>query len=218
MPLRLPENTDTDWKIYGPYLGKDGRLRSFIVETLKDGSKRKETRSYPKLLAESLLSEPLGADETVDHHDKNPLNNAPSNLRVIKRSEHSKLDAVRVSVPEVSCIWCLKNFIPTRNQYNSRAETKAGPFCSPQCVGEYDKSIQQKKKLWNENLLLKHILQLKNYRSKYVFNPRVPKLVKGTDLRSVGVSLASSSLASRTIYRIESSIPTTRTNICFIPT
>ena len=68
-------------KIYGPYQGKDGRLRVVV-----DGV----TISYPKYLIEQQLGKKLGLNETVHHIDGDVSNNSLDNLMVIDRSIHSR--------------------------------------------------------------------------------------------------------------------------------
>ena len=59
----------------------------------------KEAHTYNKQLGEVehrkimrlKLGRPLESDEVVHHVDGNPLNNKPSNLQVMTRSEHTRL-------------------------------------------------------------------------------------------------------------------------------
>lgn len=61
--------------------------------------KGKEVHTYNKQLGEVehrkimrlKLGRPLESDEVVHHVDGNPLNNKPSNLQVMTRSEHTRL-------------------------------------------------------------------------------------------------------------------------------
>jgi transcription initiation factor IIE alpha subunit len=88
-------------KIYGPYECKDGRLRIIINNV---------TISYPKYLMECYLNRKLTADETVDHIDKNPLNNEISNLQILSRKEHCSLDAKYLQKREFTCPTCGEKF------------------------------------------------------------------------------------------------------------
>jgi len=44
-----------------------------------------------RLVAEKKIGRKLASNEVVHHKDRNKKNNKPSNLRVMGRSEHSKL-------------------------------------------------------------------------------------------------------------------------------
>ena len=70
-------------------------------------TKEKLTMSYPKYIMETYLGRKLEQFETVDHIDKYPLNNAISNLRVLRRSEHSKIDVIRVRPVDFICPVCV---------------------------------------------------------------------------------------------------------------
>lgn len=140
--LHMPADADERWKVYGPYTAKDGRQRVVIVEKCRDGTTIKETRSYPKYLAEERLAIMLEPDETVDHLDYNPLNNDPENIRIVTRKDHCKRDATHAHVEPVSCAWCGNSFTPSVSQRNARPGI-AGPFCGPSCRGKYGKSIQE---------------------------------------------------------------------------
>ena len=69
-----------NYKIYWPYLAKDGRLR--IIGVDKNGEKH--TISYPKYLLEKHLGRYLERDEQIDHIDGDPLNNELNNLQILK--------------------------------------------------------------------------------------------------------------------------------------
>lgn len=123
-------------KVYGPYSRKDGRQHVIVA-----GEGFKKTVSFPKFLKELELGTALG-NLTVDHQDRDKTNNQLDNLVVRERSEHVKLDATRIKVSPVVCPICGVEFIPTKNQINSRAKKLAGPFCSRSCQGKYGKSVQ----------------------------------------------------------------------------
>jgi hypothetical protein len=125
-------------KIYGPYLRKDGRL----VIVLYDGIKR-TAKQASRIIMEVHLGRVLDPSETVDHIDRNPLNNKIENLQVLCRSSHASLDVVRVRVEEVKCPYCDSLFTPTVTQRNIK--NKAGPFCSRTCSGRYGSDVQNKK-------------------------------------------------------------------------
>lgn len=128
-------------KIYGPYLGKDGRYR--IILKFNDGTKK--GMSYPKYLMEKYLERYLEENETIDHIDGNPLNNELSNLRVLNRQEHCSNDCVRNNSITVTCTYCGKTFeIEGTKIYsrNRRDRHLSGYFCSRRCSGKYGKEIQ----------------------------------------------------------------------------
>lgn len=125
-------------KVYGPYLRKDGRL----VLVLYDGVKR-VTKQASRIIMEVYLGRVLDPTETVDHIDRNPLNNKIENLQVLSRSSHASLDAIRVKVEKVKCLYCDSIFEPTRAQRNTK--NNAGPFCSRKCSGLYGSDVQNNK-------------------------------------------------------------------------
>ena len=145
-------------KIYGPYLGKDGRYR--IV--LKKNNGTKQTISYPKYLMEVFLGRYLEANETVDHIDGNPLNNKLSNLRVLDRKEHCTNDCIRNNNIIVTCTYCGKTFEIKGSKLHNRNRLdrhQSGYFCSRSCSGKYGRKIQLG--------LREHIQQEKLVASKY---------------------------------------------------
>ena len=127
------------YKIYGPYTRKDGRQ---IVIARKD--KVNLTISYPKFLVETRRGCKLAEGETIDHIDRNTLNNSPDNLQILLRSDHVKLDTKRLSTPIENCLWCKKLFKLTKHQVRNSRRIKiiAGPFCSRKCSGEYGRALQ----------------------------------------------------------------------------
>lgn len=125
-------------KVYGPYRRKDGRQHVIVIND--DGSRR--TVSYPKWLVEQRTGRLLSSNETVDHIDKNIDNNDDSNLQVLDRAEHIALDVRRRKTPEsLTCSWCSRGFVPTRNQISTRSKNH-GKFCSKACSGKYGKHVQ----------------------------------------------------------------------------
>ena len=129
-------------KTYGPFIGKkDNRLRI----GLKLDTGKTKFMSYPKYLMELHLGRYLTKAETVDHIDKNPLNNDLSNLRVLSRKEHCSNDAIRNKDVVVNCTYCGKEFtIPgSKLHYRNRPDRhQSGYFCSKQCCGKYGAEIQ----------------------------------------------------------------------------
>jgi ribosomal protein L24E len=130
--------------VLGPYKRPDDRQHVILNNnSLPKGAPGKnKTISLPKAIVESITGVRLTPNQTVDHNDRNKLNDNPSNLVVRNRSEHSSLDALRVQVQPVNCVNCGCSFIPSRGQINSRAASKAGPFCSSKCSGHYGAAVQ----------------------------------------------------------------------------
>lgn len=121
---------------------QDGRLRIHI--TYPDG--HHSVMSYPKFLMEQHLNRYLTDNETVDHIDKNPLNNNISNLQVLNRSEHAHLDCKRLLAQTFTCPVCGEVFTLTGIKLSrcltDRKRGKSGPFCSRKCTGKYGTQVQ----------------------------------------------------------------------------
>ena len=129
-------------KVLGPYTRKDGRKHIVLNNENKSSKEKGKTKtiSYPKALMEISLGRRLLKDETVDHRDRDFTNDDLNNLAVLRKSEHSALDALRVKVEDVMCVQCNKVFEPSVTQRNEK--NAAGPFCSRRCSGKYGAAIQ----------------------------------------------------------------------------
>lgn len=132
-------------KVSGVYTRKDGR-QHLVLNNSKLPNKAKgklKTLSYPKSIIEIHLGRNLEKDETVDHIDKNPLNNDILNLQVLSRSEHVKLDVIRRKPVFLVCDYCGKEFEATKAQVTDRnTGRKHTSFCTRSCSGKYGKEIQ----------------------------------------------------------------------------
>ncbi len=134
-----------EYKIYGPYKRKDGRLHVVLVHV---ETKKKKTVSYPKFLVEKHYDKYLKPNETVDHIDCNFINNNISNLRIIDRSQHAKEDVLRSKEQNFICPWCNKKFtLIGKRLHNAKANRErknshAGPFCSRSCASKYSRGVQ----------------------------------------------------------------------------
>lgn len=153
-----------NYKLYGPYLNKkDNRLRVILVNNL---DKTKKTVSYPKYLMEIHLNRYLLDNETIDHIDKNPLNNSIENLQVLDRKIHSILDIARNEDVITKCKYCNEDFIikgNTLHNRNRKDKSQSGYFCSKSCTGKYGKEIQLKRiKVTKEEKIISKKYHLKN--------------------------------------------------------
>lgn len=94
---------------------------------IRDGGKRRRAH---RVIMERLIARPLRADEQVHHKDKNPLNNEPSNLELMRRAEHERLhgDERRQYPDEKVCLVCGARYKP-----NPR-KRKRQKCCSFECA------------------------------------------------------------------------------------
>lgn len=132
-----------NYKFYGPYKCKDGRLR--IIGIDENGTHH--TISYPKYLKELHIGRYLEKGEEVDHIDGNPLNNSLENLQIVIHGNHQSLDAKRNRDVIAVCRYCGKSFIIKGSKIhcrNRRDRHQSGYFCSKECSGKYGKNIQLK--------------------------------------------------------------------------
>lgn len=136
--------------VTGPYKRKDGREHIVLNNTnLPKNTKGKlKTISYPKAIIEVYMNRRLKDHETVDHIDKNPLNNDILNLQVLDRNNHSALDCKRRKEIKINCGYCGKEIILTRSQISNLTYKNRGSnvFCSRRCSGKYGAEIQNGKR------------------------------------------------------------------------
>lgn len=123
----------------GPYLGKDGRRRMWV--TYQDNSKKIIT--YARFLMEEKIGRILLPEETVDHIDRNKLNDTIGNLRIVDRIQHVIDDSKRVRLVSIACVRCGKMAKKRGRdlQHNAKLK-KAGPFCGRSCAGKYGQEVQ----------------------------------------------------------------------------
>lgn len=132
----------SEYKIYGPYLCKDGRLRIVLVS---EGVKT--SMSYPKYLMELFLGRKLRSNEDVHHKDGNPLNNELDNLEILDHKVHCAEHSTKYQTEIIAkCVFCGNNFVMNnvrqRRRIADSKRNKFGPFCSKSCSGKYGTSIQ----------------------------------------------------------------------------
>lgn len=125
--------------VYGPYLStSDNR---YVVKEIGPGHKK--SKLYARYLVEQNLGRELIDDESVDHIDRNKLNDSLDNLRVISLKQNISDDVKRVKLIEIICVRCgAIAFKKARNIKNNAKQGKAGPFCSRSCCGKYGAEIQ----------------------------------------------------------------------------
>lgn len=127
-------------KVLGPYIrNSDGRR---FVSIFLEG--KKTTKQFCRFKMEVYLKRKLEKDETVDHIDRDFLNDDIDNLQVLSWSDHVQKDAKRRKPVFEFCLYCNKYFELTRDQVaNSfRKNVKNGPFCSRSCAGKYGTDVQ----------------------------------------------------------------------------
>ncbi len=158
-----------DYKVYGPYTRKDGR-QHVCLTTIENGVRVKKTVSYPKYLTEIRTGRYLIGGETIDHLNGDVLDNSDRNLQIVSREHNSSKAARRVETCDVLCVWCKSvTFKPTRSQYEKRSSTKAGPFCSRKCTGEYGASLQNGGEVVRRDVVkVSHFTLNKSYVKTYV--------------------------------------------------
>lgn len=125
--------------VHGPYV--NSRNREFVVLVYPDGSKK--TKTYARYIMEKHLNRELDPDkETVDHKDYDRKNNDISNLELIPRKEHSKLDTRRVKPVKCVCKNCGKKFERSPRVIRDQStKGKSGPFCSRKCAAIYGRAV-----------------------------------------------------------------------------
>lgn len=126
--------------VTGPYLNKK-QGRKFVT-TINQTTGKRTQKTYAKYLMEIHLNRELSSDETVDHIDRNKLNDVISNYQILDRANHTAIDAKRVDLVHLPCAWCKGDTVRKPRDLRSRSKNRAGPFCSSKCKGEYGASVQ----------------------------------------------------------------------------
>lgn len=89
-------------KLYGPYIGKDGRKR--VVLACED--KKFKTKQFARLLYETLLARTLLPEETIDHIDNNFTNDDINNLQILSREANAAKSAPEPERIDAICPKC----------------------------------------------------------------------------------------------------------------
>lgn len=129
-------------KVYGPYLGKDGRKRCVLY--FQKG--KTVSKQYARLLLEVKLGRLLTENEEADHIDEDLKNDSIENLQVLSKEDHKKksgmISSLRTSQRlKMICPECSKEF--ECRQY--RAKLTAKPCCSRSCTSKFNGANQYKK-------------------------------------------------------------------------
>jgi len=122
-------------RIYGPY--KSGTSpRLFVIRIDEHGNR--ETTSYARHLMEEHLGRELDPDETVDHIDGDPMNDALDNLQLMSMGDNIRKSHPEQEVSTHICPWCGTTFDKAASRVRgNRKQGKAGPFCSKSCAGKW---------------------------------------------------------------------------------
>lgn len=122
-------------KVWGPYFDKGTNRRYVLI--LKENRIR-EYKNYARYLMEEYLGKKLKYNETVDHINRDKLDDRLENLRVVSRSQHTYDDVKRAKDILCQCVICEKKFLRKGRDIKRAAKKKwAGPFCSRVCMGKY---------------------------------------------------------------------------------
>ncbi len=99
--------------------------------------------SAPKYKYECYTGQQLEPEDTVDHRDRNETNDDPTNLQILPRAEHSRMDTRRVKLVEFECPECHVKFERSPRLVRDKAKKgRSGPFCSKPCAARYTRKVQ----------------------------------------------------------------------------
>ena len=97
---------------------------------------------YHRHVASLSIGRWVSSDEVVHHKDENRLNNSPSNLEVLSRSEHSRIHA-GVYLVDIICPICKNLFRP---------RTSGQLYCSTKCAASSRVIIQISKEMLERDI------------------------------------------------------------------
>jgi hypothetical protein len=122
-------------KVRGPYTGSGNRK---YVELFVEG--KRIWYPYARYLLECDIGRLLTKDEHVHHINGNKLDDSLSNLKYMKRAEHSSLhnSYKQVEMFEFRCPVCGEEARqPAAQVRHNRKLGASGPFCSRRCAGKW---------------------------------------------------------------------------------
>lgn len=138
--MKLPY-IDSNITVTGPYLNK-AQGRRFVTLT-NQTTKKLTQKTYAKYLMEMHLGRELSKEETVDHIDRNKLNDVLDNFQILSQSEHTSIDNIKIKLIKVCCAWCHTEFEKSpKHMRMQHRQGCAGPFCSAVCRGKYGAHIR----------------------------------------------------------------------------
>ena len=130
-------------KIVGPYYTKSQNYtkNNRMIITLynshlpKNDLRKSKTFVYARAVAESYLGEKLPRHISIDHINRNYLDNRPENFALVTMNSHAENDNIRVRIKPINCPLCSEVFEPTVKQAYPKLDELGtpGPFC-PTCV------------------------------------------------------------------------------------
>jgi DNA-directed RNA polymerase subunit RPC12/RpoP len=130
-------------RVYGPIL--DHRIGRRYVRVLRSNGKREYT-FYSRFLMEELLGRELNYNETVDHINRDKLDDRTENLRVVSRSQHTSDDVKRAKLIKLNCALCGKELFRKARDINKAHKAGwKGPFCGRSCTNTFYKLYRHRK-------------------------------------------------------------------------